>query len=627
MKFSPKPTIAFKLTLMFVLFGMIIGYFSFIMSIMGSTRNLMNATTSILTRQMHDSLMAKEPDSMIRLLEKNDDAILKMMSLIKSDPMHPVTAVYIYIYDSSRNEWSQHSITEEGKFVKTGFDGNVKYLNRALTRKFHVADSRLFLGQNEKINLYVNVTRNIDINKYLICVEFNRNGLSTSIYQNAEQFIIFELILLLVSVILGKIFAKRIVKPIRKISDESASIASGNFSYRFKIKRKDEIGILADSLNKMASQIETHINEIDSRIKTMETMNRIDKAVLSSISRTDLLDRVVGIVSAQYHKSSIAIALRNEEKKGFDILSIFEEGSNALLSERPFISEENVDPELLSRTSAVYQYTGQNMENSLVRLIEGLVNYKPGAILHVPIHIKEKYLGSLFIVKSSDEPYNSRDVESITMLADQVGVALQSVKAFEEKESLFIGILMALTNAVDAKSKWTAGHSERVAKFSEQIGIALKLNDSDLRDLSLSAILHDIGKIGVPEYILDKPEKLSEYEYEIIKRHPAEGAKIIGVIPSHESILAGILYHHEHWDGSGYPSGLMQDEIPMQSRIITVADVYDAITAERPYRKGMEKGKALEFMKENSGKLFDPELVDLFLKILSDEDEKKDIAV
>jgi HD-GYP domain-containing protein (c-di-GMP phosphodiesterase class II) len=623
MKFSPKPTIAFKLTLMFTLFGMIIGYFAFVLSTMGSTRNLMNLTTSILHKQFHDSLIVNEPDSLLKLLEKKDETILRNMNMIKDDPMHPVTGVYIYIYDSSKNEWIQYSIDDEGKFKKSEFHGNIKNLNRALTRKFHSSDSKPFFGQSEKMQLYVNVTRNIDINKYLICVEFNRKGMTSSIIQNAGQFIFFEMALLMVSIILGKFFARRIVKPLRKISEESERIASGNFSYRFNIKRRDEIGVLADSLNRMAAQIENTINEIDNRIRTMETMNRIDKAVLSSISRNDLLDRVVGIVAAQFNTSSIAIALRDEEKKGFEILSIFEEGNKAFISERPFISDSDIDPELLSSTMEIYQYTGNNMDNSLVSLIQKVVDYKPGAILHVPIYIKEKYLGSLYLVKSDEEPYSSRDVESVSMLADQVGVALQSVKAFEEKESLFIGILMALTNAVDAKSKWTAGHSERVAKYSEQIGLSLKLSETDLRDLSLSAILHDIGKIGVPENILDKPAKLSDSEYEIIKHHPPEGAKIIGVIPSHESILSGILYHHERWDGGGYPSGLVANEIPLQSRIITVADVYDAITAERPYRKGMEKEKALEFMIENSGKLFDPELVEIFLKILFEEKDEE----
>jgi HD-GYP domain-containing protein (c-di-GMP phosphodiesterase class II) len=624
MRFSPKPTIAFKLTVMFTLFGMIIGYFSFIMSNIGSTRNLMNLTTTVLHKQFYESLSANEPDSLLNLLKKNDQSIIKIMNIVKNDPMHPVTTATIYIYDSSKNEWFQHSINDDGKIRKTDFDGNIKNLNRALSRKFYVTDSQPFFGQNEKINLYVNITRNIDLNKYLIGVEFTRKGLYSSIVQNTEQFIFFEIALLLMSIILGKFFARRIVKPIKKISAESARIASGNFSYRFDIKRKDEIGVLADSLNKMASQIENTINEIDNRVRTMETMNRIDKAVLSSISRNDLLDRVVGIVATQFNNSSIAIALKNEEKKGFEILSIFEEGNKALLSERPFIADADIDPELLSRTAAVYQYTGENMENSLVSLIQGLVNYKPGAILHVPIYIKEKYLGSLFLVKIDEEPYIARDVESVSMLADQVGVALQSVKAFEEKESLFIGILMALTNAVDAKSKWTAGHSSRVAKYSELIGLQLKFNELELRDLSLSAILHDIGKIGVPEFILDKPEKLSDSEYETIKHHPTEGAKIIGVIPSHESILAGILYHHEQWDGNGYPSGLKSYDIPLQSRIITVADIYDAITAERPYRNGMGKEKALEFMIENSGRIFDPELVEIFLKILFEEkDEEK----
>jgi HD-GYP domain-containing protein (c-di-GMP phosphodiesterase class II) len=140
--------------------------------------------------------------------------------------------------------------------------------------------------------------------------------------------------------------------------------------------------------------------------------------------------------------------------------------------------------------------------------------------------------------------------------------------------------------------------------------------ERELRTLTFSAILHDIGKIAVPEYILDKPSVLTREEYEVIMQHPSVGAEIIYDIPAYESIVPGILYHHERWDGGGYPLGLRGDEIPLNGRLITLADVYDAITAERPYRKGMDFADAVNFLEENSGRIFDPGLGALFLELL-----------
>jgi putative nucleotidyltransferase with HDIG domain len=186
---------------------------------------------------------------------------------------------------------------------------------------------------------------------------------------------------------------------------------------------------------------------------------------------------------------------------------------------------------------------------------------------------------------------------------------------FEEKESLLFGIMIALTKSIDAKSKWTAGHSERVAKFVENIAIEMQLDEEKIRTLTISAVLHDIGKIAVPEQILDKPAKLTLNEFDIIKTHPVVGAKIISDIPAYENILPGVLYHHEHWDGSGYPEGIKGQQIPLNSRIITVADVFDAITDDRPYRKGMNYNEAILFMKDQKGKLFDAEIVDIFIEL------------
>jgi putative nucleotidyltransferase with HDIG domain len=206
--------------------------------------------------------------------------------------------------------------------------------------------------------------------------------------------------------------------------------------------------------------------------------------------------------------------------------------------------------------------------------------------------------------------------DEIGTLAEALNnMASRIIDGTRERENFLIGILMALTRSIDAKSPWTAGHSERVTKYAEAIGRSLNFNDDQMRVLSISAILHDIGKIAVPEQILDKQGKLSKEEYDVVKKHPRTGADILAHIPSYETILYGVLHHHEHWDGTGYPNGLAEKNIPLFARIICVADAYDALTDERPYRKAWTKEQALQFLEDQKEKMFDPEIVDVFKKI------------
>lgn len=215
-----------------------------------------------------------------------------------------------------------------------------------------------------------------------------------------------------------------------------------------------------------------------------------------------------------------------------------------------------------------------------------------------------------------EKRFTAKYKDEIGTLAESLNnMASRILDGTKERENLLIGILIALTRAIDAKSPWTAGHSERVTRLAEEIGRFLQLTDAHMRILGISAILHDIGKIAVPEIILDKPGKLSDEEFAIIKKHPRAGADILSSIPSYETILPGILCHHERWDGTGYPDGAKGKDIPLNARIICVADVYDALTADRPYRKAWHRNKTLQFFEEERGKMFDPELVDILKKI------------
>lgn len=206
--------------------------------------------------------------------------------------------------------------------------------------------------------------------------------------------------------------------------------------------------------------------------------------------------------------------------------------------------------------------------------------------------------------------------DEIGKLADALNtMASRIIDGTKEREKILIGILIALTRAIDAKSPWTAGHSERVTQFAEAIGRGLNFSEDEMRALTISAILHDIGKIAVPEQILDKPGKLTDEEFDIVKKHSQAGADIISSIPSYETILPSILHHHERWDGKGYPKGLESKDIPLFARIICIADVYDALTEDRPYRKAWSREEVRQFFEEQKGKMFDAELVDIFLNL------------
>lgn len=191
-------------------------------------------------------------------------------------------------------------------------------------------------------------------------------------------------------------------------------------------------------------------------------------------------------------------------------------------------------------------------------------------------------------------------------------------KAAEENRELFVGTVKALAAAIDGKDRYTRGHSERVSRISVAIGQRLGLDEDELETLRISALLHDVGKIAIDDSILKKPSALTDEEYEIMKSHPQAGYKIMKNIPAMKDFLPGMYMHHEMVNGKGYPQGLSDEEIPLQAKIVSVADTFDAMTIDRPYQKGMELHAALERIKEFVGSRYDIMVVDALIKACAD---------
>lgn len=196
-------------------------------------------------------------------------------------------------------------------------------------------------------------------------------------------------------------------------------------------------------------------------------------------------------------------------------------------------------------------------------------------------------------------------------------LARYSFKLYIEMRNLYISTIQALNKTVEAKDPYTSGHANRVEKFAVELATAYQLPFESIENIKTASILHDIGKIGINDAILNKTTRLTNEEYSEIMRHPSIGAEIISKVDFLKDITTIVKHHHERYDGHGYPDGLVGDQIPIEACVLTIADSYDAMTSDRPYRKALTPEEAFEELKKNSGTQFHPGLVDAFIKMMT----------
>src|SRR5262245_29974310 len=249
--------------------------------------------------------------------------------------------------------------------------------------------------------------------------------------------------------------------------------------------------------------------------------------------------------------------------------------------------------------------------SSDIRFADGqsVIGQRIRSVMCVPLRTTDEILGALYVDSLSGVgKFNESDLELLAAIGNQAGVAMHRVRLMGDLERLLLDTIKAIAATIDARDGYTHRHSERVAALTGQLARELGLSEDQRETAELSALLHDVGKIAVPDSILNKPGKLTAEEYAEMRKHTLHGARILGNIENAavKAVIPGVQYHHERWDGTGYPEGLKEENIPFLGRLLGVADFYDAVTSARAYRAAMPASEAVAMVQKGSGSHFDP---------------------
>jgi len=373
-------------------------------------------------------------------------------------------------------------------------------------------------------------------------------------------------------------------------------------------------------LQTLSSQISSAIenarlyNKMQQKIVEMTMLQNVGQVINSTLDLSEVLklvlDQILNIFDADMGSLMLwddkCECLRITEQRGLDTLyssqisfkrgegvagKVFESGRGVLV--------EN------SLKDEIYKKFGDDSEK-----IEK-------TLMCVPIAIKGEVKGVLSCEKMLDHtgPFTKENLDLMTTISTQASVAIENANLYNDLLDLYLHTIQSLAAAIDAKDSYTHGHSRRVMYFSIAIAEAMGFSGDELNTLRHTALLHDVGKIGISESILQKPGKLTDEEFDNIRSHPVVGSHILESIDFLKDVRMQMKHHHEKYDGTGYPDGLKGEEIPLGARIIAVADTYDAMTSTRSYRKGLKHEVAVEEIKRCSGTQFDPKVVEAFLKV------------
>jgi putative nucleotidyltransferase with HDIG domain len=356
----------------------------------------------------------------------------------------------------------------------------------------------------------------------------------------------------------------------------------------------------------------------------MQAAYRISRAISATLQSDDLFDLIVENVLGSFEKAErVSIFVTKRDSDGLETVRNVFKGGGAGRKDSP-VSRSVLD-RVREERIGILASDASNDARFITSHSVAIQDLR--SLMCVPLVTRNRFLGAIY-VENGSEPgcFQKADLELLTLFGNQAAFAIENALLYEDLQVSFYETVRSLTNALEAKDKYTRGHSDRVARYAVAIGKGLGLSAEKLETLRTAAELHDIGKIAIGEAIISKKDRLSDEEYELVKQHPQRGVEILRPIRFLQPVLPFILHHHERFNGRGYPEGLRGQNIPLEARILNLADAFDAMTTQRPYNTPKTFAEALAQCRKEAGVSFDAECVKALVEFV-EKQEKTDREV
>ncbi len=419
---------------------------------------------------------------------------------------------------------------------------------------------------------------------------------TTASFRNTFLVLMLAVIVLIFAISHAQI--RRTTEPLAQLQEGTRRLRDGDFGTPVLVRGDDEYAEVAQSFNGMAATLHRQIT-------LMESLDSVDRSALGTRDTRTVVHEALRCIASSMDAVAVTVAaVAQDDPTALDAVHL-DVASGERTTARLLLGRRERE-ELLANPRHLLLGSDATPRTYL------LSDLLRPPLLILPL-VQEHDLTGLVAIRMERMTTNDAAWAEARRLADRVALAVGNVQLLTRLDALSAGTVLAFARAIDANSPWTAGHSERVTRVALEIGRELHLAPSELDTLERGGLLHDIGKIAVPPSVLDKAGRLNDEEWAVMRRHPLVGCEILAPIPAFTDALPIVRSHHERMDGTGYPDRLYGEDIPWLARVLAVANVFDALASNRPYRGGMTTAEACDIIQRGSGAHFDPTVVHAFM--------------
>jgi putative nucleotidyltransferase with HDIG domain len=564
------------------------------------TLRLLQGGTVILTAKGAGSIREIH---MVRTMDLTNPGRGRIYSIVNPDYLWNMFS------DSKPIYIAQMCILDESDSVVYAYAPRTTKFMRELKRNTEKSSSAVFElsehGRNHIVAAWSpNLEYHFGIRKWTIVLSQPEDTLLDPILGLRREFLLLVLLSFWVVLFLTITEVRRRLIPLSELSVGTREIAETNFESRVDIRTGDEFEDLGESFNKMAETI-------GQQFKKLNAIGDVDHALLSAVSMDDVAKQALTGLRDIYSNRNVGVTLVGSNGTARHQFYVAIPGTREPVADQIEPLATQTIATLTGNPGGIRFPVGRERPDYLCPMDSNDTQ----AIFVMPI-ILDNNLEGMICMEDTVNTTPAKDEEHLCHLADQLALGIANARLVGRLRKMNWGIVYALARAVDAKSSWTQGHSQRVTQVSLAIAREMGYGPKELEIMERGGLLHDIGKIGISASILDKPSKLTEKERMIIQEHPRIGRRIVEPIDVEDDVVNIVSQHHERFDGNGYPLGLSGYDISLSGRIAAVADCVDAVGADRPYRKAMDFSEVIDLVKSDADKAFDPEVVAAFCSIV-----------